>query len=134
MAAMTSEDVTQKIPGRKKGISRIVSAFGYSMAGLRFAATRETAFRQELLLFVLLLPLLALLPLSLPFKAILLAANALVLITELINSALEAVVNLASPGYHELAGRAKDLASAAVLLSLLNALSLWIMALISLFP
>ena len=110
---------------KKTGLARIFAAFVYSRDGLRAAYLNEAAFRQEMFLFIILLPLLFSLPLSHVFKAVLLLANTLVLIVELLNSAIEAVVNLASPQYHLLAKQAKDMGSAAVLISLFLSLTLW---------
>ena len=127
-----NNEATGKVIAKKKGLSRIWSAFGNSIAGLRFAVSCETAFKQELICFIILLPALILMPLSTSFKAILLMANSLVLVTELVNSSLESIVDLASPDHHTLAGRSKDLASAAVLISLLVSAILWLMAFASL--
>lgn len=92
----------------------------------------EAAFRQEVLLFIMLLPILFLLPVSGVMKIVLLLANMLVLIVELLNSAVEAIVDKASPEFNDLAKRAKDMASAAVLLSLLVAVSAWTVAITAL--
>lgn len=114
----------------KRGITRVLAAFFYSVDGLRSAFRYEEAFRQEAVLFILLLPVLLLLPLSPAFKATLFCANCLVLVVELLNSAVEAVVDMVSPDYHALAKRAKDMGSAAVLISLLVAGGLWLAAVI----
>lgn len=111
-------------PGRK-GLARIIAAAGYSLNGLKTCFVNEAAFRQEAVLFALLLPILFLLPVSGVMKIVLLLANTLVLIVELLNSAIEAIVDKASPEFSDLAKRAKDMASAAVLLSLLAAGSAW---------
>jgi len=112
---------------------RLWKALGYSLAGLKSCYRSEAAFRQEIILFVLLLPVLLLLPVSLVFKLILLTVNCLVLITELVNSAIEAVVNMVSPEFSELAGRAKDMGSAAVLLTLALAALAWSAAIYTTF-
>ena len=112
----------------RHGLARVIAAFFYSLDGLRSGFRNEEAFRQEAILFLLLLPVIWLLPVALPFKAALCAANLLVLIVELLNSAIEAVVDLTSPDYHALAKRAKDMGSAAVLLSLMLACGLWLLA------
>ncbi|KAB2891196.1 MAG: diacylglycerol kinase [Desulfobulbaceae bacterium] len=117
----------------KKGISRVLAAFVYSVDGLGVAFKHEAAFRQELFLFVLFLPLLFVLPVSLTLKCLLLSVNFLVLIVEMINSAIESVVDLVSPDYNIYAKRAKDMGSAAVLLTLSLALILWMIALSSAF-
>ncbi|NTV13551.1 MAG: diacylglycerol kinase [Desulfobulbaceae bacterium] len=116
-------------PDSRTGLARIIAAWGYSWAGLSFALRRETPFRQECLLYLILLAGLPFLPLPGLYKLVLLALNSLVLIVELLNSAIEKVVDLASPNYHHLAKQAKDLGSAAVLLSLLLALVGWLFAL-----
>ncbi len=89
------------------GITRIIRAFGFSMKGFRAAWQHEAAFRQELGLALLLAPLFV------------------VLITEIFNSAIEAVVDRISDEHHELAGRAKDMGSAAVFLSLTMTAVIW---------
>ena len=109
----------------KTGIARIWAAFFYSLNGLRFAISNETAFRQEACILVVLLVVLLFLPLSLLWKGLLFFATASLLVVELLNSAIETVVDLASPEYHELARRAKDLGSAAVLVSIVFAIILW---------
>jgi diacylglycerol kinase (ATP) len=118
-------------PGRK-GLARIIAAAGYSLNGLKTCFVNEAAFRQEAVLFALLLPILFLLPVSGVMKIVLLLANTLVLIVELLNSAIEAIVDKASPEFSDLAKRAKDMASAAVLLSLLVAGSAWTVAITAL--
>ena len=118
-------------PSRKTGFARLWAAFLYSLNGLRFAVKNEEAFRQELAFFVLLLIVLFFLPISIHFKGILLAANTIVLLVELINSAIEAIVDMVSPEYNESAKQAKDLGSAAVLISLALAILLWGLAIYS---
>ena len=118
-------------PTAKTGLARIWAAFFYSLHGLKFAIRNETAFRQELIIIVLLLIVLLFLPLSLFWKGLLFFASILVLIVELLNSAVEAVVDKASPEYHILAKRAKDLGSAAVLVSIVLGIVLWICAILT---
>lgn len=115
----------------KTGFARIFAAFFYSADGLGSTFKNEAAFRQELLLYIVLLPILYFLPVSLLFKCLLFSVNTLVLIVELLNSAVESVVDLVSPDYNIYAKRAKDMGSAAVLLSLLLAAILWAGALFS---
>ena len=122
-----------QMKSNKRGISRIFSAFFYSLDGLISGFKYEEAFRQEAILFILLLPGIYFVPVSMAFKLALLAANALVLIVELLNSAVEAVVDMVSPDYHVLAKRAKDMGSAAVLLSLFFAGGLWLTAIYQAF-
>ncbi len=121
----------KKIPSKKTGLARVIAAFNYSLDGLRAAFISEAAFRQEIILFFLLLPVVFFLPVSNYIKCLLLMANTLVLIVELLNSGIEAVVDMTSPEYHKLAKQAKDMGSAAVLLSLLLSVSLWGYALIT---
>ena len=112
----------------KTGIARIWAAFFYSLNGLRFAISNEAAFRQEICILVFVLVVLLFLPLSLFWKGLLFFATTSTLVVELLNSAIESVVDIASPEYHDLAKRAKDLGSAAVLVSIVLAIVLWGMA------
>jgi diacylglycerol kinase (ATP) len=111
-------------PGRK-GISRIVAATGYSWAGFQQAWQHEAAFREEICLLVLMTPAAFWLGQTTIETAILLMSCLVVLITELLNSAVEAVVDLASPEIHSLAARAKDIGSAAVFVALMQVLVVW---------
>lgn len=111
-------------PG-KTGIVRIVNAFGYSMQGLKAAFVNEAAFRQELLLCIVFIPLALWLGKDGVERALLIGSLLLVLMVELLNSAVEAVVDRVDTEWHHLAGRAKDIGSAAVLISLLNAAAIW---------
>lgn len=115
----------------KRGIARILAAFIYSLEGFKAAFKHEEAFRQEMMLFLFLLPLLFFLDVPFALKLALLSANFLVLIVELLNSAVEAVVDLVSPDYNHLAKRAKDMGSGAVFISLLLASMLWGYAIIT---
>lgn len=110
---------------KNTGVKRIVLAFGYSLAGLRSAFKNEAAFRQELLLAVILLPLLFLFDIDITQRLIMVATLILVLIVELINSAIEAIVDRIGTEHHELSGRAKDIGSAAVLVSLFLMTYVW---------
>ena len=109
----------------RTGLDRIVHAAGYSWAGLKAAYTGESAFRQETWLCVIAAPLSYWLAKSWEQAALLLGSLVLVLIVELLNSAVEAVVDRVSFERHELSKRAKDIASAAVLMSLLLAGGIW---------
>ena len=105
------------------GITRIINATGYSMKGLKSAWINEAAFRQELLLILLLMPLAFWIGDSLNEILLLVCISWLVVIVEILNSAIEAVVDRVGSEHHELSGRAKDLGSAAVFIALaLNAL------------
>nr|MBF0684002.1 diacylglycerol kinase [Pseudomonas sp.] len=107
------------------GIGRIFNAFRYSILGLRAALAHEAAFRQELLLVAVLTPMALWLGRTPIEVAILLGVLALVLIVELLNSAIEALADAISIEHHALLGRAKDIGSAAVMLSLLTAFGIW---------
>jgi len=109
----------------KTGLVRIWNAFNYSLAGLSAAFRLEDAFRQEVLLAIVLLPIAIVYPHSGLEKALLIASVLLVLIVELLNSAVEAVVDRVSLERHELAKRAKDIGSAAVLITLINLAVVW---------
>lgn len=111
-------------PGHK-GIRRLVLAAGFSVSGLCAAWRHEAAFRQECGLALLLLPCALLLAETWTQAALLVAATLAVLVVELLNSAIEAVVDLVAPQAHELAGRAKDMGAAAVFVSLLMAVFVW---------
>lgn len=118
------EAATPCKPGRK-GLARLVAATGYSWSGFQQAWQQEAAFREELLLLIFLVPAAFWLGQTAVETAILLMSCLVVLITELLNSAVEAVVDLASPGIHPLAARAKDIASAAVFVALIQVLVVW---------
>jgi len=109
----------------KTGLRRLWNAFGYSLAGFRAAYTHEKAFRQEALLAAILIPLALWLPASNPGKALMIASVLMVIIVELLNSAIEATVDRISLDSHDLAKRAKDIGSAAVLVSLVNLIVVW---------
>jgi len=114
----------------KTGLVRLWNAFRYSLAGLRAAFKHEDAFRQECLLAAILIPAAFFVPATLLGKAILIGSTLLVLIVELINSAIEATVDRVSLEHHRLAKRAKDIGSAAVLLTLLNLALMWALVLL----
>ena len=109
----------------KQGLTRLINALGYSKDGLSAAWKNEAAFREEVLLAAIAIPLAIVLGKTGIERALLIGAILLILIVEILNSGLEAVVDKASPEKHELAKRAKDMGSAAVLLSLVNAAVIW---------
>ena len=111
------------------GLTRIIKAAGYSWAGLKAAFKHEAAFRQELTLCLLMLPLALWLGQTGVERALLIGSLLLVLIVELLNSAIEAVVDRFGGEQHELSGRAKDIGSAAVFIALLNAAIVWLLVL-----
>ncbi len=117
----------------EKGIRRLIKAAGYSFRGLAAAFRHETAFKQE----VVLSPILILLALWLGEggveQALLIMSWLLVLMFELVNSGIEAVVDRVGTEHHELSGRAKDVGSAAVLLALVNAAVVWLLVLTNFF-
>lgn len=107
------------------GLAHAWRATGIALQGLRAAWQHEEAFRQEVLIAAIAIPVALFLPASLLGKAMMIASIFLVLIVELLNSALEAAVDHTSLEHHPLAKRAKDIASAAVFLSIVNALVIW---------
>ena len=107
------------------GLRRVWNAFHYSRAGLRAAFLAEDAFRQEVLLAAVLVPLALWVATDGVGRALMIGSVLLVLIVELLNSAIEATVDRVSLDRHPLAKRAKDIGSAAVLLALLNVLAVW---------
>ena len=109
----------------KTGLRRVLNAAGYSWAGLGAAFKHEDAFRQEVFLALLLIPLALFLGETGIERAMLIGAVVLVLVVELLNSALEAAVDRISLDHHLLIKRAKDMGSAAVMLALLNVLLVW---------
>lgn len=116
-------------PG-KTGLARLLAAAGYSWQGLKAAYRHEAAFRQELLLVLVGVPLAFVVGDDKLERLLLVGVLLLLLVVELLNSAIEAVVDLASPEYHSLAGRAKDLGSAAVLLTSLLVAATWLTCLL----
>jgi diacylglycerol kinase (ATP) len=109
----------------KTGLTRLWNALGYSIAGFRAAYKHEDAFRQEVHLAAILIPLAFWLPTGLIGKGLMIGSVLLVIIVELLNSAVEATVDRCSLDSHDLAKRAKDIGSAAVLVSLINAIVIW---------
>ena len=109
---------------------RLVNATRYSIQGLRACYRHEQAFRQEVWMLLLVLPVGAWLGGNGVERALLIGSWLLVLIVELLNSALEAVVDRIGPEQHELSGRAKDIGSAAVLVAIVNAAVVWLLILV----
>ena len=112
-----------------RGIRRMIKATGYSWQGLRAAWRNEAAFREELLLALVLVPLGLWLGDGGVEKALLVGSVILLLVVELLNSAVEAVVDRFGDELHELSGRAKDMASAAVALAILLLAGVWLLVL-----
>lgn len=117
-------------PEGATGLRRLLDATRYSLEGFAAAARHEAAFRQELLLAAILVPLGLWLGHSGLERALLVGSILLVLIVELLNSAVEAAVDRISVEHHVLAKRAKDLGSAAVMLSLAGAAVVWLLVLL----
>lgn len=119
-----SPDKTSPFKSRS-GFSRLVAATGYSWQGLKAAVQHEAAFRQELGLALILLPLAFLLARTIVELILLIGVLVMVLVVELINSAIEALADAISLEHNPLLGRAKDLGSAAVFLSFIFAILVW---------
>ena len=113
---------------QRSGISRMTHAFGYSMAGLR-AGWGETAFRQEAMASIVLVPLAFWLGNGWVEVALLAGSAVMLMVVELLNTAIESAIDRFGPEWHVLSKRAKDMGSAAVLLSLLTCSGIWIAAL-----
>ncbi|MDO6708886.1 diacylglycerol kinase [Photobacterium sp. 1_MG-2023] len=115
------------------GVVRIVKAAGYSMQGLKAAWQHEAAIRQEIVLLVVLTAVSFFLPVSFVEHILLIASLFLVVIVELLNSAIEAVVDRIGHEFHELSGRAKDIGSAAVFVALMLTGGIWLAIILKLF-
>ncbi len=113
-----------------KGLDRIIKATGYSWSGLKATYKNEAAFRQELALSIVLIPLAFWLGETGIEIALMLACVFLVLLVEVINSAIEAVVDRLGEEQHVLSGRAKDMGSAAVMIALINLVVVWLLLLL----
>jgi diacylglycerol kinase (ATP) len=114
----------------KTGLQRLLNATRYSLHGLASAFRHEDAFRQEVLLAAILIPIALFLDVGGAAKAVMIASVLLVLIVELLNSAIEAAVDRISFDQHSLSKRAKDIGSAAVALSLVNVAVVWLLVLL----
>jgi diacylglycerol kinase (ATP) len=128
MESNPQENLSNDLKG-KTGLRRIWNAMFYSFDGLRAAFKHENAFRQEVLLAVILIPVALILKVAMLGKAMMIMSVLLVLVIELINSAIEATVDRVSLERHALAKRAKDIGSAAVLISLINVAVVWLLVL-----
>ncbi len=107
------------------GLTRVINAYGYSMKGLHAAFINESAFRQESMLALVLTPLAIWLGANAVEYILLISSVLLVLVVELLNSAIEAVVDRIGDEHHDLSGRAKDIGSAAVFISLCIVALVW---------
>lgn len=115
----------------KTGLRRVLNAAAYSWAGLAAAFRHEDAFRQEVFLALLLIPLALVLGETGMARALMIGAVLLVLIVELLNSAIEAAVDRISLEHHLLIKRAKDMGSAAVMIALVNLAAVWALLLLN---
>jgi diacylglycerol kinase (ATP) len=113
-----------------KGLTRVVRAFGYSLQGFRDCYRHEAAFRQETWIGFLLVPLGLWLGDTGVERALLVGSWLLVMIVELLNSAIEATVDRFGPEHHKLSGRAKDIGSASVFASITLAVVVWTLVLL----
>jgi len=116
-----------------RGVARAWHAAKNSWCGLVYAFMEESAFRQELTLFVLLTPIAMVLPITLLEKSLLVSSLLMVLVIELLNSSVEAAIDRISFEHHDLSKRAKDFGSAAVMLALFVAALIWAAVCIPLF-
>ena len=114
----------------KTGIKRLVNAFGYSIAGTLAAFKHEEAFRQEVILTAILTPIAIYYGETAIDQALMISSLLLIIIVELLNSSIEATVDRISVKHHKLAKRAKDIGSAAVFFSLINAAVIWFLLLV----
>ena len=114
----------------KTGLRRLINAFGYSIAGTLAAFKHEDAFRQEVILSAVLVPLALYLGQTGVEQVLMIASILLVIIVELLNSSVEATVDRISVKRHKLSKRAKDIGSAAVFFSLINATVVWFLILV----
>lgn len=122
---MTSVEIKPANQKGRRGLQRLVAATGHSVRGFKQAWQHEAAFREECYLLCLFAPAAFWLGQDLFQVAVLLMSCLVVLLVELLNSAIEAVVDRVGLEHHELSGRAKDIASAAVFLSLAQVLLVW---------
>jgi diacylglycerol kinase (ATP) len=120
--------MSQPVPTKRTGLSRVLHAFTYSLDGLK-TGWGEPAFRQEALLAIPLVPLAFVIGANWMETAMLIAVVVFVMVTELLNTAVEAAIDRIGPEWHAISKRAKDLGSAAVLLSLLLCGGVWLAAL-----
>jgi len=123
------EDLKDQPQKGRTGLQRVWNAFFYSIDGLKAAFRHEAAFRQEVLIAAILIPVALSLSVEGIGKAMMIASILLVLVVELLNSAVEAIVDRISLERHQLAKRAKDIGSAAVLVSLVNVGVVWTLVL-----
>ena len=114
----------------KTGLRRLINAFGYSIAGTLAAFKHEDAFRQEVVLGVVLTPVALYFGETAIHQALMISSLLFIIVVELLNSSIEATVDRISIKHHKLAKRAKDIGSAAVFFSLINASVIWFLVLV----
>ncbi|WP_418357084.1 MULTISPECIES: diacylglycerol kinase [Shewanella] len=119
-------------PANNHGLKRVFRATGFSIKGLRSAWQNEAAFRQEAILAIIMLPIALIVDVSTTERILMVMTLLIVLIVELLNSAIEAVVDRVGDEIHPLSGQAKDIASAAVFISLALCAITWAIVLIPL--
>lgn len=130
---MKQQDEVILNKSQNKGLRRVIRATGYSMAGIKAAWECEAAFRQETLLATVLIPTGLWLGPTPAEKALLAGTCLLVLLVELLNSAVEAAIDRVGPQHHPLSKQAKDLGSAAVFVSLVLTVMVWVLIIYGLF-
>lgn len=126
------ETIHENLQKQRRGLSRVIHAFGYSLQGLQ-AGMHEPAFKQEAYIAFVLIPLSFYLGNNWVETAILSGSVVFVLIVELLNTGLESAIDRVGPQWHDLSKRCKDLGSAAVLLSIVLCMSIWLSALVMRF-
>jgi diacylglycerol kinase (ATP) len=126
------DTIHENLQKQRRGLSRVIHAFGYSLQGLQ-AGMHEPAFKQEAYLSFVLIPLSFYLGSNWVETALLSGSVVLVLIVELLNTGLESAIDRVGPQWHDLSKRCKDLGSAAVLLSILLCMVIWLSALLMRF-
>lgn len=129
---MTEPTIEESPFKGKTGLTRVWNAFRYSLDGLAAAFRHEDAFRQEVFLAAILIPTACFCPVSPVEKAVMIGSLFLVIIVELLNSAVEAAIDRISLDRHRLSKRAKDVGSAAVLIALINVAVVWTLILLPL--
>lgn len=126
------ETIHENLQKKRRGLSRVIHAFGYSLQGLQ-AGMHEPAFKQEAYIAFVLIPLSFYLGSNWVETALLSGSVVFVLIVELLNTGLESAIDRVGPQWHDLSKRCKDLGSAAVLLSIVLCMSIWLSALVMRF-
>lgn len=124
-SAIAAAEVLESPHKGQRGIRRLFNAFFYSLSGLRIAFSHESAFRQEMAIAVVLVPLACLVPVGAAERVLLIGSVFLLLIVELLNSSVEAAIDRIGFDTHRLSKRAKDLGSAAVFLALVLLATTW---------